>query len=194
MDPGPLFLILLMLPFGAAAVAIAIVRWIARPIESLARSSQRAIQFTLSDLLVLFAVLQLTVGTVHYLMTKDVEPGSAYDRSSGVYVSDAFVAVFTALCWWCGASMVSRAGIQLWWHRAIVLGFVVPCGIASGAATVATVVVGLLSIWDSPEISVTMAGIACAALAVAGVCGATTRWIAAKYPLDTPTNPPDTER
>lgn len=182
-----ILLFMLLLLGGAVAVAIRVVRWIAEPIESLARSRQARTQFTLADLLVLFAMLQLAVGTVHYLVMRGAGPGSG-GRVPGAYGLDAFAALFTVLCWWCGASMVSRAGIQRSWHRIVVLAFVVPVGIASCVAIVGLTVFAAGCAWEREFTGGAIAtGILCVLLICVCACGDLTRWIAAKYqPLDRP--------
>ena len=180
MEPFVFFLLLVV---GIAA-AIAMARWIAQPLESLAKSRQALFQFTVSDLLTLVAMLQLAVGTVHYRVMRRLaldDPAQARDFAFSV---NAFAATLIVLWWWCGASMVSRAGIRAWWHRAIILTLVVPCGFASSIATVVFVSTGLSSVaqkCDTIQTILTMTGFACAILAVAGACGLVTRWIAAKY-------------
>lgn len=171
--------LLLLIPAGFAAAAAA--RWIAEPIETLAKSRRAHLQFTLLDLLILFALLQLAVGTVQYLVGS---PGNSDYRQSqrvAAYVFDAFAALVIVLSWWCGVSMVSRAGIGRGWHRAIILAFVVPCGTVSLAALVLMTTSIFFVVLASPGTAALMIGIMCALLAVTGVCGQLTRWIAAKY-------------
>lgn len=189
-----LLVILLLLVVGAVAAAARVVRWIAEPIESLARARQARTQFTLADLLILFAMLQLAVGTIHYLTTSGREPGAMPSLQRGVFVVDGLAALIILCSWWCGVSMVSRAGVNQWWHRAIILAFVVPCGTLSVVAVIVLAIPGVVALANKPDQAPLILGIGCALAAVIGVCGQLTRWIAAKYPLDTPTKPPDSEQ
>lgn len=94
--------------------------------------------------------------------------------------------------------MASRAGISHWWHRAIVVGIVAPC---ATIGVLFTVVLALIIITNGigylsgsgvrPELP--MLGMFCLALALVGVCGLLTRWLAAKYPPGEPAGQSDAE-
>lgn len=175
-------LVVLLILLGIIAAALRMVRWIAKPLETAARSRRFPLQFTVLDVLILFTMLQCTVGTVHYLATGDVEPGSAAarDAAASAFALDAVAAVFFLLCWCCGVSMASRAGINRWWHRVIILGLVAPgttIGVPFAVVLTPSLFVGG---------GATVLGILCLAFVVIALCGALTRWIAAKYPLHEP--------
>ncbi len=171
----------LVLLVGAGYVAVVMVRWIARPIEALAQSRQAPSQFTVGDMLVLFAMLQLAVGKVHYVAVNYMGPEPSEARRGMAFFLDAIAAVILLLCWWCGVGMVSRAGINRWWHRVIVLGFVVPCSIVSLAAMVPLSISLVFVLLGGPNVAANVTGILVLLLAVVGVCGKLTRWVAAKY-------------
>lgn len=179
------FIIVILVLFGISTAAIRMVRWIVRPLESLARPRQSSIQFTVLDVLMLFAMLQCTVGTVHYLATTGVEPGSAaaHDAVTSAYAWDAIAAVYFVLCWCGGMTMASRAGINRWWHRVIILGFVAP-GTTIGVPLTISLAISLTVFVDRGELESGMAmlGMLCLALGVIGLCRALASWLAAKYP------------
>lgn len=177
-------LLLLGWTIAASVAAAYVAGWIADPIESLARSRRAPTQFTVCDLLILFAWLQLAVGTVHYLMTHGEEPGAVNTLRDSVLLMDGSAATFITMCWWCGTSMVSRAGIGHWWHRAVILGFVVPCGILGSLAMVAVLAGGIPAILFGPPSAVSVLVVVAAVVVVVliHVCGMLARWVAAKYP------------
>ena len=181
-----LFIFLLLLA-GGLVEAIAVLRWIARPMDSLVQSRRCRTQFTVADILVLFATLQGVVGTVHYLLSRGAaEPGSAQARDdvASTLFADSVVAAYLLLSWWAGVVMVSRAGISRWWHRAIVLGIVAPGTTISVPATVVLTWTTVAALFEGPPSeTLTVLGLLCVALAVVGVCGALTRWVASKSPL-----------
>jgi hypothetical protein len=110
-------------------LAWACLNWVLGPLDRAARNRQFPIQFGLADLLCLFVLVQLPVGTLHWAM-HDV-------LKEGILVLDVVLGVVAALVWWVCVRTLSRAGIHEVWQRAIVLTFVLPSGyVGSGAVLV----------------------------------------------------------
>lgn len=186
-------LVLPLLFIVACVVGWRVVRWIAEPIEDLAQARRAPTQFTLADLLILFAALQLAVGSVHYLATGGTPLGSTGMSRDAALGFDAVAALVVVLSWWCGASMVSRAGIQHWWHRAVILAFVVPCGAVSAVVMVGLLMTVVPLIVNGPsEAGTWFLLVACVTAVLLHVCGLLSRWVASKYQNSPPAALPDT--
>ena len=107
-------------------------------------------------------------------------------------VADASAALVVLFCWCCGVSMVSRAGISRWWHRAVILIFVVPCGTLGAIAMLYLAIAEVVALAAAPENAPLVAGIGFALVAVILACGESARRIAAQYPYSGPAETSDT--
>ena len=109
-------------------VAGACIHWVLGPLNRTAKDRQLSVQFGLADLLCLFVLVQLPVGVVHWLIHL------ARELPVGALTVDVVLMVITALLWLACVRLLSRAGIDVVWHRCVVLAVVLPCTIAGPIA------------------------------------------------------------
>lgn len=194
---GPFLVIAtLLLVCGAVVVAVGILYWIMWPLEALSRTRPIRSQFTLSDLLVLFVMLQMIVGTVHYLTIEEAGFLAADSRPLEMLLIDGGAALITLVSWWCGVGVVSRAGIDRWWHRAVIVALVVPLGACSALISLFLLILAICSMFSGAARLGWLAAFSAwsALTAVIAACGLLTRWIAAKYQPRAAEGQPDAER
>lgn len=111
-------------------------RWVLGPLDQAARNRQYPMQFGLADLLCLCLLVQIVVSIVHWST-------SAQPRSAAI-AFDVVLSATVAYFWWIGVRTLSRAGIQLVWHRCIFLTIVMP-GAIVGAMTVFALPVAVIA-------------------------------------------------
>jgi hypothetical protein len=98
------------------------------PLAEGARNRQCPVQFGLADLLCLFVLIQLPVGTIHWGF-RDV-------LGARIIVLDIVLAAFATSLWWTGVRTLSRAGVQVTWQRCIVLTLGLPAAYVSSVGLI----------------------------------------------------------
>jgi hypothetical protein len=93
--------------------------WVLGPLRQAGAGTKCPIQFRVSDLLCLFVLIQLPVGTVSWIT------GGEMTRRDELGIQ-AVVAIFAILLWWDGIRILSRVGVNAVWRRCVVLVVVLP--------------------------------------------------------------------
>jgi hypothetical protein len=129
--------------FVELAVLVAVVlvvsgsfAWVLEPLRCAAMNRRLVKQFSLADLFCLFVLVQLPFGVIHWMRGKESllpEP-----------VSDSLAAILVAVVWWAGVAMSSSAGIQIVWHRCVILLVVLP---GTLAGTFAVIILPFLAVF-----------------------------------------------
>ncbi|NLE38502.1 MAG: hypothetical protein GX621_10805 [Pirellulaceae bacterium] len=114
---------LFLLVVGVMALYV-ISRLIVRPLDQAARTRHCPTQFTIVDVLCLFALVQVATSLIHHL-TEVGDP--LVGREARIaYFYDAYAWLSIGLIWWKCVRIMSRAGIHKPWHRIVLLIFVLP--------------------------------------------------------------------
>jgi hypothetical protein len=127
------------------AVAYAIggcLHWVLGPLQRAAKNRRFAKQFCLADLLSLFVLVQLSFGVVHWA-GRDSE-----DFRSAMLTIDLIVAAIVVVVWWACLATLSPAGINVVWHRCVVLTVVLPTTLVGSLAIIALPFVALGALID----------------------------------------------
>jgi hypothetical protein len=85
-----------------------------KPLRNAAENRKAPIQFTLADLLSLFVPIQLQLGIYHWVMLYRKTGASSW-------VSDLLIVVLGVALWWFLVRQLSRAGVDVVWHRCVML-------------------------------------------------------------------------
>jgi hypothetical protein len=99
------------------------------PLHVAAKDRRFARQFSLADLLCLFVVMQLPFGTVHWMAQGNQD-------LMGEVIVDSLIGVAVATLWCSYVGTLSRAGIEVVWHRCAVLCVAMPIAVVGGFAMV----------------------------------------------------------
>jgi hypothetical protein len=97
--------------------------WVVKPLDRAGRDRQCPVQFSLSDLLCLFVVIQFAIGVLQWVGGWSISP----------------FAVLAAVAWWAGVRLLSRAGICIVWQRCVFLVSSAPVLLGSGVALALTI-------------------------------------------------------
>jgi hypothetical protein len=125
--------------FAAPFVVFGSPLWVLEPLDRAARNRRFPVQFSLADLLCLFALVQLPLGVAHWVIG-----GPSINQS--VLPVDLGIVMLATTVWWSGVRTLSRAGIHATWQRCMALTLAIPVGFAGGFGLVALHVVGLIRV------------------------------------------------
>jgi hypothetical protein len=171
---------------GLFALPVGIALWVMRPVDRAARFLRRPTQFTVTDFLCLFFIIQLPMALIHgFLKPQDIGMMRQQDRMM-IWLLDIFVWCACGAMWWGSVRTLSRAGIERPLYRSIFLAVVLPITIF---ATVAApgLLIGVASGWRSASTSTIalLAGGAVLLVVAVVFCGLYTRWMVARSQIIT---------
>jgi hypothetical protein len=130
-----------LLCLGMPAVLIiaiwATLGWILGPLNRAAGDRQYPTQYGLADLLCLFVLVQLPIGSVRWLANY-----GNWSRAAEA-MADVMVGTVAVWLWWNTARLLSLAGVHTGWRRAVVLIVIVPCLIIGPLAVLFPVIMAI---------------------------------------------------
>jgi hypothetical protein len=112
-----------LVAMAVMACSWAVIRWVMKPLENAAEGRKVAIQFSLADVLCLFVPVQLQLGVIHWVM-------QFHKTETKAWETYLFITVLVVFCWWYLVRLLSRAGVEVAWHRCVVLVAILPIPLA----------------------------------------------------------------
>jgi hypothetical protein len=117
--------VLLSIVFGLACLVVTIFvigRWIFSPIDRRGESRDAPLQFSISDILCLFVILQIPLIASHFLGTNSV----IEEEQRSFWMITIIAWVIAPIIWFTCARALSKADIRNGRHRLIFLGLILP--------------------------------------------------------------------
>ena len=147
---------------GVLAAPVVCTRWVLGPIDRAGANHRVPVQFSLADLLGLFVVVQLPLGGLHFA-TRGVTIWrlDLYDEVFAIplrpimFLLDVLIVLFAATVWWTLVRRLSRAGIDIAWHRLLTLTVILPVAFVGSIAILVLPLVATAS-WRSTTPSVSL--------------------------------------